>query len=152
MPTAYIGIGSNLGDRKENCEKAIRLLEKSDITVTTRSSMIETEPWGLTDQPAFVNMAVEIDTQLRPEELLFLLKKIEREVGRSDSVRWGPRTVDLDILLFNDLVMKTPQLEIPHHHISTREFVLRPLAEIAPDRMHPVLKKSINKLLNELIA
>lgn len=146
MPTAYIGIGSNLGDREDNCERAIKLLEAGDIKVEKRSSMIETEPWGAEDQPKFINMAVEIETDLEPVELLSLLKKIECEIGRRPAERWGPRIIDLDILLYDDLIIKMPKLEIPHPHIAEREFVLKPLSEIAPDKIHPVLKKSIKDL------
>ncbi|MBI5056134.1 MAG: 2-amino-4-hydroxy-6-hydroxymethyldihydropteridine diphosphokinase [Nitrospirae bacterium] len=150
MPTAYIGIGSNLGNRENNCGKAIRLLEANNIKVTKRSSLLETEPWGVEDQPKFINMAVEIETDLGPDELLSVLKKIEVEIGRRPAKRWGPRVIDLDILLYDDLIMKTPELEIPHPHISEREFVLKPLAEIAPEKLHPVLKKRIKELLSTL--
>ncbi len=150
MPTAYIGIGSNLGNREENCERAIRLLIEHGITVTKRSSMIETEPWGVREQPKFINMAVEIGTELDPEGLLRILKKIEEEIGRLPTSRWGPRIIDLDILLYDDLIMETPDLVIPHPGMSEREFVLKPLAEIAPEKVHPVLKKSIKSLLMEL--
>lgn len=146
MSIVYIGIGSNLGDREENCERAIKLLIKNGITVTKRSSMIETEPWGVKEQPKFINMAVELETCLKPDELLHLLKNIEGEVGRSTTTRWGPRVIDLDILLYNDLIMKTPELEIPHPGIKEREFVLKPLAEIAPGKIHPVLQKTIKDL------
>ncbi|RJR22736.1 MAG: 2-amino-4-hydroxy-6-hydroxymethyldihydropteridine diphosphokinase [Nitrospiraceae bacterium] len=149
MSKIYIGIGSNLGRREENCKNAIRLLTEKGIAVIKRSSMIKTKPWGVTEQPDFINMAIEIETVLKPEELLHLLKKIEIEAGRQPAYRWGPRAVDLDILLYDDLVMKTPELDIPHPHIAEREFVLRPLAEIAPDLMHPVIRKSIKKLLTE---
>lgn len=149
MSTAYIGIGSNLGRREENCEKAISLLTAYGISVIKRSSMIETRPWGVTEQPDFINMAIEIETVLKPEELLHLLKKIEIEAGRQPAYRWGPRALDLDILLYDDLVMKTPELDIPHPHIAEREFVLRPLAEIAPEMIHPVIQKNIRELLTE---
>ena len=148
MPTAYIGIGSNLGNREENCEKSIQLIEEdSGIKVTKRSSMSETEPWGIKDQPKFINMAVEIVTDLKPEALLSLLKKIETESGRTTGKQWGPRVIDLDILFYDDLVLKTPGLEIPHPEICKRDFVLIPLKEIAPDKVHPVLKKTIKELL-----
>lgn len=150
MPTAYIGIGSNLGNREENCERAIRLLIEHGITVTKRSSMIETEPWGVREQPKFINMAVEIGTELDPEGLLHILKKIEEEIGRLPTSRWGPRIIDLDILLYDDLIIETPDLVIPHPGMSERVFVLKPLAEIAPEKVHPVLKKSIKSLLMEL--
>lgn len=149
---AFIGIGSNLGNRVENCDNAINLLKTSGISVLKRSAMIETKPWGVTDQPEFINMVIEIETDLLPDALLALLKKMERTVGRTDTVRWGSRVIDLDILLYGDYVLKTPQLEIPHPLISEREFVLRPLAEIAPDTIHPVLGKSIKTLLEELIG
>ncbi len=149
MPIAYIGIGSNLDSREENCEKAITLLIDNGIKVLKRSSMIETEPWGVKEQPRFINMAVGIETGLEPEELLSLLKKIESEIGRRPGLRWGPRTIDIDILLYSDLIIKTPELEIPHPGTNDRDFVLRPLAEIAPDTIHPVLKKSMTELLGE---
>ena len=148
MPTAYIGIGSNLGNREKNCEKSIQLIEEdSGIKVTKRSSMSETEPWGIKDQPKFINMAVEIVTDLEPEALLSLLKKIETESGRRPGIQWGPRVIDLDILFYDDLVLKTQGLEIPHPQICERDFVLIPLKEIAPDKVHPVLKKTIKELL-----
>lgn len=151
MPTAYIGIGSNLGNREENCDKSIQLIkEDSRIKITKRSSMSETEPWGIKDQPKFINMAVEIVTDLKPKALLSLLKKIETESGRSPGRRWGPRVIDLDILFYDDLVLKIPGLEIPHPEICKRDFVLIPLKEIAPEKLHPVLKKKIKELLQEM--
>ncbi len=150
MHTAYIGIGANLGNREENCELAIKFLIKNGITVTKRSSMLETEPWGVKEQPNFINMALEIKTSLKPDELLHFLKNIEIEVGRLPTAHWGPRVIDLDILLYDDIILKTSELEIPHPGISEREFVLKPLAEIASDKMHPVLKKSIRDLLQGL--
>jgi 2-amino-4-hydroxy-6-hydroxymethyldihydropteridine diphosphokinase len=150
MHTAYIGIGSNLGRREENCERAIKLLIENGITIVKRSSMIETEPWGVKEQPKFINMAVEIKAGLEPDALLHLLKNIEIEVGRLPTSHWGPRIIDLDILLYDDLIIKTPDLEIPHPHISERDFVLKPLAEIAPEKVHPLLGKSIKNLLMEL--
>ncbi len=150
MSTAYIGIGSNLGSREENCKRALALLSKNGVRVSRHSSMIETKPWGFREQPNFINMAVEIETDLGPHELLKLLKKIEDGMGRKPSVRMGPRVIDLDILIYDDLLVKTPELEIPHPWIKDRDFVLRPLAEIAPDRIHPVYKKRIRYLLDNL--
>lgn len=146
MSIAYIGIGSNLGNRQDNCEKAIKGIIKHDIKITKRSSMTETEPWGVTEQPKFINLAVEIETHITPEGLLRVLKKIEEEVGRLPTSKWGPRIIDLDILLYDDLIMKTPELEIPHPCVKEREFVLKPLSEIAPDKVHPVLLKTIREL------
>jgi len=150
MTTAYIGIGSNLGNRKENCEIAIKHLKDRGINILTVSPAIETEPWGVEEQPKFINMAIEVETDLSPEGLLILLKKLEEIMGRTQTVRWGPRLIDLDILFYNDLVMKSAELEIPHPRIQHRDFVLRPLAEIAPDLLHPVFKKSIQEMLDAL--
>jgi 2-amino-4-hydroxy-6-hydroxymethyldihydropteridine diphosphokinase len=149
MSTVYIGIGSNLGDRHKNCLRAIELLKQNGLLATRQSSMYETEPWGLTGQPEFVNMAVETETELAPEPLLALLKKIEKDMGRRDTVRWGPRIIDLDILLYDDIIMNTDALTIPHPLMHEREFVLRPLSEIAEEKVHPVLKKRIGELLKE---
>ncbi len=148
MSVVYIGIGSNLGDRKENCLRAIELLQKREIIVTKRSSLYETEPWGVKDQPLFLNMAIEIETGLNPEELLKILKEIEREVGRERYFKWGPRIIDLDILLFDNIILKTDNIEIPHPLMHERIFVLRPLCEIAPDIKHPLLKVSVSDLCN----
>jgi len=150
MSIAYIAIGSNLNKREENCEKAIDLLTKNNIKVLKRSSMIETEPWGIKEQPKFINMAVEIETGKTPHELLTVLKNIEITLGRKKDIRWGPRVIDLDILLYNDLILKTPELEIPHPGIQERDFVLKPLSEIAPNKIHPVLKKSVKELLEDV--
>jgi 2-amino-4-hydroxy-6-hydroxymethyldihydropteridine diphosphokinase len=152
MPSVYIGIGSNLGNREENCKKAVKLLIENDIKVVKLSSKIETEPWGIKEQPKFINMAAKIETDIGPVELLRLFKKIESTMGRTPGMGWGPRVIDIDILLYNDLVIKTPELEIPHPHMQDRDFVLRPLAEIAPHKIHPVLKKSIKELLDELVS
>ena len=146
---AYIGIGSNLGNRRGNCERAIQLIQKNRMTLLARSSMVETEPWGVTDQEKFINMVIKIDTDLTAEDLMERLKQMETELGRTPTVRWGPRVIDLDILFYDDLVMKTADLEIPHPGIAERYFVLKPLSEIAPDMMHPVLKKSIKDLLTQ---
>lgn len=150
MPVAYIGIGSNLGNREENCSRAIQLLSDRGITIRKKSSMHETEPWGVKDQPRFINMAIEVETEFDPPKLLEILKTIEREIGRRESYKWGPRIIDLDILLYNDFVINTPKLHIPHPHMHEREFVLRPLSEIAPDKVHPVLKKTVRELLSDL--
>lgn len=150
MSTVYIGIGSNLGSRQDNCLKAIELLQGSGMRVSKQSSMYETKPWGVTKQPEFINMAVELETELRPLELLSLLKNIEIEMGRESTVKWGPRLIDLDILLFDNETINEDRLKIPHPLMHERPFVLEPLSEIAPDAMHPVLLKKISELLRGL--
>lgn len=152
MSVSYIGIGSNLGNRQENCFRAVEILEKRGIKVQKKSSLYETEPWGVKDQPRFINMVVQIETTLEPNDLLRLLKAIEREIGRQDSFRWGPRMIDLDILLFNALVLNEENLQIPHPCLHEREFVLRPLNEIAPDIIHPVFHMSIDKLTQNMLG
>jgi len=151
MAVAYIGIGSNIGKREENCLHAIELLQRRGIIVKKRSAMYETEPWGIKEQPRFINMAVEIETRLEPKDLLGVFKEIEKGMGRKESVRWGPRIIDLDILLFEDMVLKEEDLEIPHPLMHERDFVLRPLCEIAPDRVHPLLKMRICDLMQRLV-
>ncbi len=150
MSVVYIGIGSNLGNRRENCLHAIELLQKKGIIVTKRSSLYETEPWGVKDQPRFINMAVEIDTSLEPKELLKILKNIEKELGREKSSKWGPRIIDLDILLFDDIILNKDNLKIPHPLMHKRDFVLRPLCEIAPDVYHPLLKMRMYELMQKI--
>ena len=150
MSVAYIGIGSNLGNRQENCLRAIELLQKKGIIVKKRSSLYETEPWGVKDQPLFLNMAIEVETKLNPEALLRILKDVEKEVGRKESTRWGPRIIDLDILLLDNIILNEDNLKIPHPLMHKRDFVLLPLCEIAPDIKHPLLKLSIGDLLQQL--
>ncbi len=150
MPIAYIGIGSNLGNREENCLKAVRLLAGRGVAIKKQSLMRETEPWGVKDQSRFINMAIEVETECDPERLLEILKTVEEEIGRKETYKWGPRLIDLDILLYNDFVINTPDLRIPHPHMHERGFVLIPLAEIAPDKIHPTLKKTIKELLSEI--
>ena len=144
--TAYIGIGSNLGDRKKNCECAIELLQQQGVSVRKRSSLRETQPWGNKNQPLFLNMAIEVETDCTPRELLAILKEIETRVGRKKTSPWGPRIVDLDILIYNAMVIKSRELTIPHPFMHERDFVLQPLDEIAPDLVHPVLKKNMREL------
>lgn len=153
--TAFLGLGSNIGDRAKNLKKAEELISGIEgVDVISSSSLYETEPVGITDQPRFLNCALEIGTTLSPGELIVRLKGIEREMGRADAVRWGPRIIDIDILLFGDTVVETEvdgmELVIPHPEMAKRGFVLVPLAEIAPDAVHPVLNMSVTGLLEDL--
>jgi 2-amino-4-hydroxy-6-hydroxymethyldihydropteridine diphosphokinase len=147
MATVYIGIGSNLGNRERNCLQAMEELFRKGLGATRKSSLYETEPWGVRDQPAFVNMVIGVETDLSPREILSIIKDIERKLGRIDGKRWGPREIDLDILLCGDLILDEPNLKIPHPSMHEREFVLEPLVEIAPEIHHPVLKKTVTELL-----
>ena len=146
---AYIGVGSNVGDRKDNCRKAIELLRETG-RVLGISSLYHTEPVGYKEQEDFINAVVSIETDLSATELLDACHVIEGRLGRKRTLRWGPRTIDLDILLYGDQIMNQPHLIIPHPLMATRKFVLAPLAEIAPEVMHPVLQKTARQLLREL--
>ena len=132
--TAYLSLGSNLGNREETLRKAVRQLAAADgVKTLAVSSLYETEPWGKKDQPSFLNIAVSQQTTLSPEELLALAQAVETELGRMRHERWGPRTVDVDILHIEGVERKTPTLTLPHPYMTERAFVLVPLAEIASD-------------------
>jgi 2-amino-4-hydroxy-6-hydroxymethyldihydropteridine diphosphokinase len=146
--TVYISAGSNIGERKTNLEFALSALARQ-TPVRKVSSFFETEPVGYRNQAWFLNIAVEIETRLDPIDLLHLCNRIEESCGRVRTFPNAPRTLDLDILLYDDLVMSEEVLTIPHPHLAERRFVLEPLAQIAPDLLHPVLKKSIRSLLEE---
>lgn len=148
---AYIGIGSNLGSAITNCRQAIALLaEHPKITVNSCSSFYETEPIGPQDQNWFVNAVVEVKIDLEPLPLLNALLAIEVDMGRTRKEKWGPRIIDLDILLYGNLALKNARLEIPHPEMIQRRFVLAPLAELTPNSIHPTEKKTIQQLLFEL--
>ncbi len=145
----YLGLGTNLGDRESNLQDAIERLSK-EMNVLSFSSPYDTGPVGYTDQPRFLNAVVEVETDLDPAALLKLVKKIEDDMGRVANFKDGPRLIDLDILLYDDLVMDTPTLTIPHPRYAQRAFVLAPLAEIAAGAVCPVRRRSVAELLGEL--
>ena len=145
--TAYVALGSNLGDKEANLRKALELLQERSVEVVKTSSFICTEPYGVTDQPQFLNGVCEVRTSLVPLALLHTLLEIEQEMGRVRLRHWGERNIDLDLLLYEDVVMDTPQLKLPHPDMQNRDFVLLPLAEIAPELVHPTLQKTISELV-----
>jgi 2-amino-4-hydroxy-6-hydroxymethyldihydropteridine diphosphokinase len=149
--TAYIGLGSNLGQREETLRAALVELEHVDgVEVTAVSSLWETAPVGGPPQGDYLNAAAQVRTCLAPEELLRALQGIEARFGRERGARWGPRTLDLDLLLYADAVVSTPDLQVPHPRMHERLFVLGPLCEIAPEARHPVLGRSAAELLTRL--
>ncbi len=150
MHIVYIALGSNLGEKTENIRTALTLMRGIGIKVTHVAGLIETPPYGKTDQPDFTNTVCRAETDFTPQELLFRLHGIEEAMGRVRKERWGPRVIDLDILLYDDLVLKEERLTIPHADMLNRRFVLGPLAEISPGLLHPVSGRTIKEQL-ELI-
>jgi dihydroneopterin aldolase/2-amino-4-hydroxy-6-hydroxymethyldihydropteridine diphosphokinase len=149
--TCFLGLGSNLGDRLEYLRSAIGALrERQYIRVTGMSKIYETEPVGITDQPPFLNAVVEVKTLLTPRALVTALLEIEKGLERVRSERWGPRTVDLDLLLFDDMITSFPEAAVPHPRMHERMFVIKPLNDIAPYMMHPVLGRRMFQILTEL--
>ena len=141
----YLALGTNLGDREKQLKTAIEELEEF-ATVIKESSIYETEPYGYKEQGKFLNMCLEMETELSALELIFRLQEIEHKMGRIREIKNGPRTIDLDILFYNDEVIDRPNLKIPHPQLHKRRFVLDPLTEIAGNYLHPIIKKPIKEL------
>jgi 2-amino-4-hydroxy-6-hydroxymethyldihydropteridine diphosphokinase len=149
MTRTFVALGSNLGDREDHLRRALEALGELG-RVTAISGLHETEPIGYRDQPDFLNAVVELETELSPEELLGRLQEIERRLGRRPTFRDGPRTIDLDLLLHGDAVIDRPELRLPHPRMTERRFVLEPLAEIAPEIVHPVSGLRVSEMLRGL--
>ena len=155
MKNVFVALGSNLGNRRRNLQSAVELLQKEKIKIKRVSQIYETEPVGFKPQPMFLNMVVLTETKHSPEILLKLLNKIEAYLGRKrlkrnkNILKWTPRSIDLDILFYNNEIIKKKNLMIPHLRIAERRFVLVPMAEVAPRFYHPILKKNIKELLKE---
>ncbi|MEO5594349.1 MAG: 2-amino-4-hydroxy-6-hydroxymethyldihydropteridine diphosphokinase [Chitinophagaceae bacterium] len=147
MNTVYLLTGGNVGNRQQYLQESVRLIEATCGKIINRSAIYETAAWGKTDQAAFLNQALELSTLLAPAALMKQLLAIEHAAGRKRAEKYGPRTIDIDILLFNSEVIQTPLLTVPHAQMANRRFVLEPLNEIAPAYIHPLLKKNITQLL-----
>ena len=147
MPTVHLALGSNVGDRAGNLREAIHLLRESAIRISKASSVYETEPVDYLDQPWFLNSVVEAQTDLSPTQLLATLRRIESRMGSKKAFAKGPRLLDLDILLYDDATIDTPDLQVPHPRMLQRNFVLAPLAEIAPTLRHPSWSSTASDLL-----
>lgn len=148
---AYIALGSNIGEKNKNLDEAISKIESiKEIRVTKKSTLIETEPWGYLEQDGFVNGVIEIDTIFSPKELIRVLLNIEKEMKRERVIKWGPRIIDLDVIFYDDFISSDEEIILPHPRMELRDFVLKPMNEIAPYMLHPVLNKRIFQLLDEL--
>lgn len=152
MAIAYIALGSNLGDKEKNLRRALLLLTQQGVEVVRVSSFLSTEPYGVTDQPQFLNAVACVRTSLAPLALLDVLLATELAMGRVRLRHWGERNIDLDLLLYEDVVLDLPRLRLPHPDMQNRDFVLLPLAEIAPELKHPTLQKTIWELKKDLMS
>ncbi|MBI5473175.1 MAG: 2-amino-4-hydroxy-6-hydroxymethyldihydropteridine diphosphokinase [Ignavibacteriae bacterium] len=145
--SVFLGLGSNVGERQKFLNAAVAALKQlSDVKIVWSSSVYETDPYGKTDQPKFLNAALEVATALLPQELLAKSKSIEQAIGRTRSEQWGPREIDIDILMYDGLVYSDEHVTVPHPELPKRKFVLAPLREIAPDLVHPILGVTITEL------
>lgn len=149
MNRVFLSLGSNMGDRELNLNTAITLIQEYGCALSYRSSYYEFPPYGSVEQEDFLNCTLEIYTNMDPHKLLETLNRIENEMGRVRTIRWGPRIIDIDILFYNDEVINTDNLNVPHPEIPKRLFVLEPLNEIAPEFVHPLSKKTVSELYNK---
>jgi len=149
MPAVYLALGSNIGDRRDNLRRAVATLAP-EVQVIAQSPVYETPAWGYEDQPPFLNMVLKGETSLPPDSLLLHVKRLETELGRAPSFHWGPRLIDIDILFYDDVVLDTRALTIPHPRLHERAFVLVPLNYLAPTLVHPVLGQTVSQLLSSL--
>lgn len=149
MNETYLSLGSNEGDREACLNQAISMVTERCGKLVQRSSVYETVAWGLEDQPDFLNLVINIRTEFQPLELLHAIQQIEQDMGRQRKVKWGQRTLDIDILFYNDDVITLPELSVPHPYLQERRFTMVPLNEIAPQKLHPVLHLSMKELLEK---
>ncbi|HCL4548029.1 2-amino-4-hydroxy-6-hydroxymethyldihydropteridine diphosphokinase [Clostridium botulinum] len=150
MHTAYVAFGSNIGEKESYIKRALEKIEERGMKIIKVSPIYETEPYGVLDQDSFLNGVVKIETNLTPEDLIGELLNIEKQLDRIRERRWGPRTIDLDIIFYDDLIINEKDLVIPHKDMENREFVLKPLCDIDENFIHPVLKKSVRELYDRL--
>lgn len=146
MNKVFIAFGSNIGDRYETIKRAFELIEENGMKIVKKSNIYETEPYGYKQQPSFINGVILVETELSCREVLERLLKIEKYLGRERKIRWGPRTIDLDIIFYNNDIHNEEDLKVPHPDMQNREFVLKPLCDIEPDFVHPLLNKSVKEM------
>lgn len=151
MSQVLLSLGTNLGERRQNLRRAVRALGQ-EMAVTAVSPVYETEPWGETDQSDFLNICLAATTALSPRQLLKSVKQIEQDLGREETYRWGPRLIDIDIIFYDDVVVAEEGLNIPHTRLPERAFVLAPLANVAPDWVHPITGKTVVEMLNAVYS
>ena len=147
--SVFLLLGANLGEREVTLAKATQLIAERISPITAQSHLYQTAPWGVIDQPAFLNQVIRLETEFTPDEVLAQTLEIEKQLGRERRLRWGARVIDIDMLYYEDVILETKNLHLPHPRLHQRRFTLVPLAEIAPDFVHPVLHRTNQELLSE---